>query len=177
MTKFILLLRGINVSGANKVKMAELRAFLAELGFVDVQTYIQSGNAVFSSPNSTDEAESLISRAFPTRFGFLPKMMLLEAGELSTAIAGNPFSGREHDPARLHAGFMAQEPDAEALARVAGKARSSEEYVIRGRVFCLFTPDGIGTSKFAGGLGRTLKTAVTFRNWRTVLALKEMAGI
>jgi uncharacterized protein (DUF1697 family) len=177
MFRHILLLRGVNVSGANKVKMADLRAFLAELGFTDVQTYIQSGNAVFSSPKSTDEGRSLMSETFPSRFGFLPKMMLLTAQELAAAIAGNPYADREFDPAWLHAGFMADEPEAEAMARVADKSRTSEEYEIRGRVFYLFTPDGLGTSKFAEGLERTLKLAVTFRNWRTVLALGEMAGI
>jgi uncharacterized protein (DUF1697 family) len=175
MQRQILLLRGVNVSGANIVKMADFRAFLAGIGFENVETYIQSGNAVFSSAKSVDEAHILISEAFPARFGFLPKMMLLTAEELAAAIAGNPFGAREIDPARLHVGFMAGESDAEALARIAAKARVSEEYEIRGRVFYLLTPDGLGKSKFAEGLERGLKIAVTFRNWRTVLALGEMA--
>jgi uncharacterized protein (DUF1697 family) len=175
MNSNILLLRGVNVSGANIVKMADFRAFLAGLGFENVETYIQSGNAVFSSPKSVDEARKLIAETFPARFGFLPKMMLLKAEELAAAIADSPFADRECDQARLHAGFMAETPDAEALARVATKARTSEEYAVRGRVFYLFTPDGLGKSKFAEGLERGLKTAVTFRNWRTVLALAEMA--
>jgi uncharacterized protein (DUF1697 family) len=172
----ILLLRGVNVSGANMVKMADFRAFLAGLGFENVETYIQSGNAVFSSPKSVDEAHKLVSAAFPARFGFLPKMLLLTAEELAAAIAGNQFATPDIDPARLHAGFMEAEPDAEALARIAAKARTSEEYAVRGRVFFLFTPDGLGKSKFAEGLERGLKVAVTFRNWRTVLALAAMAG-
>jgi uncharacterized protein (DUF1697 family) len=71
---------------------------------------------------------------------------------------------------------MEAEPNTEAEARIAAKARTSEEYEIRGKVFYLFTPDGLGKSKFAEGLERTLKVPVTFRNWRTVLALGEMAG-
>jgi uncharacterized protein (DUF1697 family) len=71
---------------------------------------------------------------------------------------------------------MEAKPDAEALARIAAKARTSEEYEIRGRVFYLFTPDGLGKSKFAEGIERGLKVVVTFRNWRTVLALGAMAG-
>jgi uncharacterized protein (DUF1697 family) len=176
MNRYITLLRGVNVSGTNILKMADFRAFLTGFGFENVETYIQSGNAVFSSPKSIDEAQKLVSAAFPARFGFLPKMMLLTAVELAAAIAGNPFAARDADPARLHAGFMDWEPDAEALARVAAKARLSEEYEIRGRVFYLFTPDGLGESKFAASIERTLKVAVTFRNWRTVLALGEMAS-
>jgi uncharacterized protein (DUF1697 family) len=173
---FVLLLRGVNVSGANIVKMAEFRAFLAGLGFENIESYIQSGNAVFSSLKPVDETHKLISDSFPARFGFLPKMMLLRAEELGHAIACNPFRAPDIDPARLHVGFMEEEPDAEALARVAAKARTSEEYELRGRVFYLFTPDGIGKSKFAEGLERGLRVAVTFRNWRTVLALGEKAS-
>jgi uncharacterized protein (DUF1697 family) len=176
MTRFILLLRGVNVSGSNIVKMADLRAFLTGLGCADVQTYIQSGNAVFSAQSALDEAARAIKSAFPARFGFLPKMMLLEARELSAAIAGNPFSSRIFDPARLHAGFMESEPDAEAKARLAAKARINEEYTVRGRVFYLLTPDGLGNSKFAAQIERALTVPVTFRNWRTVLALGEMTG-
>jgi uncharacterized protein (DUF1697 family) len=176
MNRQILLLRGVNVSGANIVRMADFRAFLDELGFENVETYIQSGNAVFSSPKTVDAARGLVSEAFPARFGFLPKMMLLKGEALAAAIAGNPFAAPEIDPARLHVGFMEAEPGAEALALVAARARTSEEYEIKDRVFYLFTPDGLGKSKFAEGIDRALKVAVTFRNWRTVMALAEMAS-
>lgn len=172
--RHILLLRGVNISGASIVKMGEFRAFLTELGFTDVQTCIQSGNAVFSSPISTDGAHSLMSQAFPARFGFLPKMMLLTAEALAAAIAGNPFADRDFDPARLHAGFMAGEADSVAMARVAARPRLSEEYAVWGRVFHMSMPDLPGASKFAEGLERALKAPVTFRNWRTVLALQNV---
>jgi uncharacterized protein (DUF1697 family) len=173
---FILLLRGVNVSGANIVKMAEFRTFLTGQGFGDVQTYIQSGNALFSSAKSADAARLLLSEAFAPRFGFTPKMMLVMAADLAAAISGNPFTDPGVDPARLHAGFMAQEPGGEAVSALAGRARGDEEYQISGRVFYLFTPEGLGNSKFAASIEKTLKVPVTFRNWRTVMALEEMAG-
>jgi uncharacterized protein (DUF1697 family) len=83
----ILLLRSDKVSGANIVKMADFRTFLAGLGFENVETYIESGNAVFSLHNSVDEAHRLISQTFPARFGILPKTMLLTGEELAVAIA------------------------------------------------------------------------------------------
>ncbi len=170
----ILLLRSVNVSGANIVKMAGLRAFLSELGFEGVQTYIQSGNAVFSSPKSVGDVHLLISHAFAPRFGFAPKMMLVTAEDFADAIAGNPFTDPGIDPARLHLGFMADAPDGEAARAVAAKPRDSEEYQIEGRVFYLHSPEGVGKSRFFEGLERTLKVPVTFRNWRTVLALRTM---
>jgi uncharacterized protein (DUF1697 family) len=173
---FILLLRGVNVSGANMVKMAEFRTFLSGLGFEKVETYIQSGNAVVSSEKSAAAAHHLVSEAFAPRFGFAPKMMVLPASDLAAAIAGNPFADPAIDPARRHVGFMESEPSGEAAAALAGRARGSEEYQIKGRVFYLSTPDGLGNSKFAASIEKTLKVPVTFRNWRTVLALREMAG-
>jgi uncharacterized protein (DUF1697 family) len=173
---FILLLRGVNVSGANIVKMAEFRTFLTGLGFGEVQTYIQSGNAVFSSAKSADAARFLISEAFAPRFGFTPKIMLVPAEDLAAAIADNPFTDTGVDLARLHAGFMAQEPGGDAVSALAGIARGSEEYRIAGRVCYLLTSDGLGNSKFAAAVEKTLKVPVTFRNWRTVLALGQMTG-
>lgn len=177
MTRYALLLRGVNVSGANIVKMAEFRDFLGGLGFENVETYIQSGNAVFASGTSAAAVYALISHAFAPRFGFLPQLMLLEANELAAAIAGNPFADPAIDPARLHLGFMAEEPAQTALGKIAAKPRDREEYQIAGRVFYLHSPDGVGKSKFFEGLERMLKSPVTFRNWRTVLALGEMVGL
>lgn len=175
MTRYVLLLRGVNVSGANTVKMVEFRAFLGEHGFTEVETYIQSGNAVFSSPLSKEAVHQGVSHAFQPFFGFAPKMMIVSEQELSAAIAGNPFTDPGIDPARLHLGFMADEPTGTALEMIAAKPRTREEYLIAGRVFYLHSPDGVGKSKFFEGLERILKVPVTFRNWRTVMALSEMA--
>lgn len=175
MPRFILLLRGVNVSGANIVKMDGLRAFLCGLGFEKVETYIQSGNAVFSAKLALEDAHSAIATAFPVRFGIAPQMMLMTVAELAAAIAANPFLDPAIDPARLHVGFMAHEPGGEAHLTLAGRQRANEDYQIAGRVFYLFTPDGIGKSRFAGVIEKTLKVAVTFRNWRTVLALGDLS--
>ena len=177
MTRYALLLRGVNVSGANIVKMADFRAFLTGLGLENVETYIQSGNAVFGSALPKGAIHKLVSEAFPARFGFAPKMMIVTGQELAEAIDGNPFTGPAIDPARLHLGFMAEEPAKSALEKIAAKPRDREEYQIAGRVFYLHSPDGVGKSKFFEGLERMLKVPVTFRNWRTVLALGEMVGL
>ena len=174
MPRYVLLLRGVNVSGANIVKMAEFRAFLASLGLENVDTYIQSGNAVFGSALPKEEIHKLISEAFQPRFGFAPKMMIVTAEELSAAITGNPFTDPNIDPARLHLGFMADAPDGAAAALLALKPSGSAEYRIKDRVFYLSTPDGIGDSKFVSLIEKTLKVPLTFRNWRTAMALAKL---
>lgn len=101
-------------------------------------------------------------------------MMIVTHAELEDAIAGNPITGPHIDPARLHLGFMAGEPDEGAVAALAGKERGSAQYEIKGRVIYLFVPDGMGNSRFAEAIEKTLKVALTFRNWRTVGVLANM---
>lgn len=128
---------------------------------------------MFGSAQASADIHTLIAKTFSARFGFAPMMMLVRAAELAAAVGGNPFTAP--DPARLHLGFMETLPGQAALAALAARPRTSEEYVVRGALFYLFTPDGLGRSKFAAAVEKTLKTPVTFRNWRSVLALAEMA--
>jgi uncharacterized protein (DUF1697 family) len=171
MPRFIFLLRGDIVFGANIVRMAEFRAFLSGIGVGNVEIYFESGNAVFTSKETAAVAIlRLFTQAFATRFGFAPKMMVLTEKELAAAIAGNLFMDPGVDPARLHLGFKADAPSVAAVEAVAAKPQNSEEYQIKGRVFYLHSPDGVGKSKFFEGLDRMLKAPVTFRNWHTVLS-------
>lgn len=174
MANYIALLRGINVSGANKVPMADLRAMLMGLGFEGVQTYIQSGNAVFISGLGQGALQGLIEAAFVTRFGFAVPIIVISGEALTAAVAANPFAHAMDDPAKLHLGFMAAEPSAEAVAILKTMPHSGEVWQISGKRFYLHTPAGMGASKLFPFIERTLKVAVTFRNWRTVEALREM---
>jgi uncharacterized protein (DUF1697 family) len=176
MTNYIALLRGINVSGANKVPMADLRAMLVGLGFETVQTYIQSGNAVFGTTYEQGALQGLIEAAFVERFGFAVPIILISSEALTAAIAANPFVHALDDPAKLHLGYMAAEPSAEAVELLKTKPQSGEMWQIIGKNFYFHTPAGMGTSKLFAYIERTLKVAMTFRNWRTVEALREMVG-
>ncbi len=175
MNYYIALLRGINVSGANKVPMADLRAMLASLGFEDVQTYIQSGNAVFTATVEQGALQGLIEAAFVKRFGFAVPIIVISSESLTAAIAANPFGHALDDPTKLHLGFMAAEPSAEAVALLKTKPHSGEAWQIIGQCFYFHTPAGMGISKLFPYIKRTLKVAVTFRNWRTVEAVRGMA--
>jgi uncharacterized protein (DUF1697 family) len=171
---YIALLRGVNVSGANKVPMADLRAMLVGLGFIHVQTYIQSGNAVFGTTYEQGVLQGLIEAAFVKRFGFAVPIIVISSEALTAAIAANPFVHALDDPAKLHLGFMAAEPSAEAAELLKTKPHSGEVWQIIGKNFYFHTPAGMGTSKLFPYIERTLKVAVTFRNWRTVEAVRGM---
>lgn len=178
MTTFVALLRGVNVGGNNRVPMADLRALLSGMGFGNVQTYIQSGNAVFTAAEDNPETIRLqIETAIADRFGIAVKVMVLTAVEIINAVRSNPYREVTEDSAKLHLGFMAAEPEPAALEALRTKPQGDDQWRSVDRLFYLHAPDGIGKSALAPFVERTLKVPVTFRNWRTVVTLHEMASV
>jgi uncharacterized protein (DUF1697 family) len=181
-TVFIALLRGINVGGHRKVPMADLRKLLDGLGFEDVKTYVQSGNAVFHAEGTAAEIARAIEKAIETHFGFPVKVFLLDLAEWSKLVKGNPYPEAADEPTTLHLFVLEKEPTAkevqmlEEKARALSGAQAEDRYTIAGKALYLHTPNGIGRSKLAELIGRTLKVETTARNWRTVLTLQEMAA-
>lgn len=176
MDTWIVLLRGINVGGKNVLPMRELVTELEGLGFVDVSTYIQSGNVVCRSGDwNRSQLGSSIRRAIDERHGFVPGIVVLAPLELEAAISANPFPEAESEPATLHLFFLDPEPAAANLDLLEGARRESERFELVGKVLYLHAPEGIGRSKLVGKVERALGVAATARNWRTVCRLLDMA--
>ena len=92
MKKFIALLRGINVSGQKKIKMSELQLLFEKMGFQDVETYIQSGNVVFSSKKkSIEKIETKISSGIKNKFSFDIQVVVINPKEIESILKNNPF--------------------------------------------------------------------------------------
>ncbi|HEY0665574.1 MAG TPA: DUF1697 domain-containing protein [Gallionella sp.] len=177
MTTFIALLRGINVGGNNKLAMKELAALLAGLGLRDVQTYIQSGNAVFRCDLKNRAAlAAKISTAISEQHGFAPHVLLLDAAELRDAMADNPYSQAEADARSLYLFFLDEAPRQPDLQALDAIRTTTEQFKLAGKVFYLFAPDGIGRSKLAARAEKLLGVAATARNWSTVCRLAGMAA-
>jgi uncharacterized protein (DUF1697 family) len=170
--KQIALLRGINVGGAGKLPMAGFRALLEELGLDSVQTYIQSGNAVFDSDLSSRELEVAIPEAIARRFGLATETFVRTAEEMAAALGDHPFP--DADPARVHVFFLRETPAPDAALLRALAMPGDSWHVGPGR-FTLHTPEGIGRSKLAEKLDRLLPGPMTARNLRTVAALVRMS--
>jgi len=174
---YIALLRGINVGGKNSLPMQDLREILERLGAVDVRTYIQSGNVVFRHDlRFAAELAGKIGAAIRESHGFEPRVLVLEAAELERAMADNPFPEAEAEPKSLHFFFLAAAAEEPAFGRLEQLQGSTERFRLRDRVFYLHAPDGIGRSKLAAGVEKSLGVAATGRNFRTVTMLTEMAG-
>jgi uncharacterized protein (DUF1697 family) len=173
-TKYVALLRGINVGGNNILPMEQLRELLAKLGCEDVATYIQSGNAVFRHKGNAAELPDLIATAVDSCFGFRPSVMVLTAGEFDAVATANPFAAEVTEPKFLHVWFKRESVKSANTARMGEIASSDEKFLSTDSAVYLYAPKGIGRSKLAGGMEKCLGVQATARNWRTVNKIGEM---
>jgi uncharacterized protein (DUF1697 family) len=177
-TTWIVLLRGINVVGNNRLPMKGLATLLEREGFEEVRTYIQSGNVVLRSARGTSNSlTKRIGTLVLKGYGFQPQVIALSVGELASAAAANPFPKAEADHKALHLFFLAatpRSPDLESLKRL---RTGRETFALKGKVCYLHTPDGFPASKLAARAERCIGVGATARNWRTVTKLLEMVRV
>jgi uncharacterized protein (DUF1697 family) len=176
MQTHIALLRGINVGGSGKLPMADLRALLTELGAQDVQTYIQSGNAVFRHRAGARTLTPKIRKAIAAAHGFEPTTLLITAEELQSFADANPFPEAVAEPKTLHLFLLEQVPTSPDLELLTELATPDERFELRGRGFYLHAPSGMARSKLAAQAEKHLGTPTTARNWRTVEKLLLMSA-
>jgi uncharacterized protein (DUF1697 family) len=175
MATHVALLRGINVGRNNRIAMTDLRAAIAELGYEEVSTYIQSGNVLFSTPRTdTTAIAASIGEKIHRHFSMTIDVVVLSGQELAQVVSANPFPP-EHK--LLHVIFQAGQPDQALTRRIAAleaaKGGGRDKIAAIGRALYFYTPGGYGTSE----LGKALtKLPGTARNWGTTVKLLELVG-
>lgn len=176
MDTYIALFRGINVGGNNILPMLELVAVLEDIGLSNIKTYIQSGNVVFQGKKINNvELSQKICAEIEKRRGFVVQVIILDINELKNAIASNPFAGTEAEPNALHFFFLSSLPENPDLKALESIKKESEQFRLIDKVFYLYAPEGVGRSKLAMKVEKTLGVAATARNWQTVGKIMEMA--
>lgn len=174
MSRYIALFRGINVGGNNVLPMGELVTILETIGYEDVHTYIQSGNAVFSSGKKIGAEDATeIGREIYRKMGFAPKVILLSVKQLQNAINANPFP--TDDGKALHLFFLESLPERPDIEKLQSLKAKSEEFALDGKVFYLYAPEGVGRSKLAAAVEKSIGVPLTARNWNTVRKLATMS--
>lgn len=168
----MLLLRGINVGRSNRLRMPDLAALLDSVGCTDVVAHLQSGNAVVTSPLPSEELTARVQDAL-ARAGVPVPVLARTRADLHDVVRADPFAGRDLDPARVHVAFLSGEPDAAAVAAVDHVALLPEELVARGRELYLWYAAGVQRSRLER-VTRGFGVTATARNWRTVLALRDL---
>jgi uncharacterized protein (DUF1697 family) len=168
----VALLRGVNVSGANRLPMAAFRGMLEGLGLGRVRTYIQCGNAVFDSDLAARALAPVIRTAIADRFGFSPEVFVLDGSDITAALTDHPFASAA--PEKVHVFFLTETPGVVDDTGLRALAAPGDGWHLEGSRFTLYTPAGIGRSKLADKLHKFLPGQMTARNLRTVAALHAM---
>ena len=174
--KYVALLRGINVTGKNMIKMETLRATFESLGFKNVKSYINSGNLIFETAK-TDDAKlaEKIHDAIQKEFGFDISVMVRPMAEIEEIVAWNPFAGQFESHKDVHIFFLNDKLTDEQEGYLLEQGNENEMFAILGRhVACLLKIHITDSAVGKGFIDKKLKIAATGRNWRTVNKLTEM---
>ncbi len=175
METYIALLRGINVSGQKKIKMADLRALLHQKGLQEVQTYIQSGNIVCNTLYDALALRQKITEGIAEQYGFDVPVQVIPAADWLYWADQNPFlPDYEGELKYLHLTILEKDPG--PLGPL--PFETPDQFEQRGRLVYLYCPDGYGRSKLTNSFWeKKASCAATTRNWKTVRKLAEMVGM
>ena len=177
MTTYAVFVRAVNVGGHNRLPMPVFREVLGGLGYADVTTYLQSGNALFTGRRQGPaKVEEEIEGALAARLGLAVTVMVRTAGELAGLVAANPLPAAVSEPARLHVAFLAGGADPGRIAAMDLSRFAPDEVRAGERALYLWYPNGAGRSKLTTAvLEQRVGGPVTARNWNTVTALLGQA--
>lgn len=178
MTAVIAMLRAVNLTTHNRIKMDVLRDLCVALKLRNPETYVQSGNVVFStSERDLGRVAKRIENAIERNCGFRTNVIVRTAAEMRDVIARNPFAKRSGiEPGKFLVLFLGGDPDPEAQAKAHSIKADPEEFRLLGREVYIYFPNGMGRSKLStAALERALKTPGTGRNWNSVTKMLEMA--
>lgn len=166
--KYLALLRGINVGGKNMLPMKDLAAMFSKAGCTQIQTYIQSGNVIFSV---ADEIATTICPKIEKQIPFQTTIILRSLPEVLQAAGGNPYPDIDNS----HIMFLASQPSAEQVAQLDPNRGAPDRFTVVGKHIYLHLPNGTARSKLTNAyFDSKLKTVSTIRNWRTLLKLLAM---
>ena len=176
MPAYAVLLRGVNVGKGNRLPMAEFRVLLEGLGFSDVRTLLNSGNAVFTTPRARkpDLIAKAIHDAVAERFGFAVDVVVKSKEDVDQIVAGNTLAAGCDDPSRLLVIFTQNLALLPPLAALASLASAGERLLVQPQAAYLHCAQGILESKIGNALVGKPGRGLTTRNWATTLKLQAM---
>lgn len=180
--RYVVLLRGINVGGKNKIKMQDLREQMEEIGLTDVKTYIQSGNLLCSSDLDPASLKRAVEVVLESHFGMRVRVLVRTVVEFVKVIEHLPFTSEEvaqveaaePEAVHLYVYFLDEAPLPEQIARLEAGVVGQDQVRAGQREIYLLCETSIRFSKVAARVPRVFSEA-TARNWKTVLKIKELA--
>jgi uncharacterized protein (DUF1697 family) len=176
---YIVLLRGINVSGQKKILMADLRSFLEGASFQNVQTHIQSGNIILeSSISDTQKVAEKIKTLIKEKYGFDVPTLVRTRQYLIDVVNANPLVKQtETNSKKIYVTFLDKPPIVDIVGKLKAINYTPEVWVIHQDYIYFYSPENYGNAKMSNNLfEQKLKVSATTRNWRTINKLIELAG-
>ena len=178
MPTYIALLRGINVGKAKRVAMADLRAAIESLGYGDVRTLLNSGNAVFTSKRALKgTAGEELRAALLKQTGVSSRFTLRSADELRATVEANPLLKVATDHTRLFAAFVTDAGGMTLVQPLAAQAWKPEAIALGPGVVYVWCPNGLLESKASLAVTKALGDGVTVRNWATISRLMSLVSL
>lgn len=179
MARHIALLRGINVGTSKRIPMARLRDVLAQAGYEDVRTLLQSGNVVLTSEDTTAAVAVGVARAIEGEWGLQVPVIMRTCAQLASVVDSDPLGDLAVDPKLYTVTFFNEMLSADALDEIDPAEYEPERFELRGAELYTWAPEGIHASRLMRRLARA--TAMddiigTTRNWNSITKLLELAS-
>jgi uncharacterized protein (DUF1697 family) len=179
MPAYIAMLRGVNVTGHNSLKMERLRGLCNRLGFQKVETYVQSGNIVFQAKIGNPAVLSKrIGRSILDSFGLETPVVVRTLTEMENVVGSNPFLKEKNvDSSKLHVTFLSEAAQKSSLKRLEDLEKGQDRFYPASREIYLYCPGGYGRTKLSNNaIEKVLSVTATTRNWRTTSTLLDMVS-
>lgn len=177
MPTFITLLRGVNVGKAKRVPMEAFRELLSGLGYTNVRTLLNSGNAVFDAAGGASARHAkAIATAIAAQLSIEVPVVVKSARQIAAIVNANPLADSAKDHSRLLVVFTQDKKELSALERIGPLVAPEEGFAVGEHAAYLYCAGGILESRAGAALlGAAGRTATT-RNWATTLKLHALAN-
>lgn len=179
MKTYISFLRGINMTGHNSIKMTDLTVLFKNLGFYDAETYIQSGNVIFSCVDGlpVPDISSKIEKAILERFNLNVPVLIRTVEEMKKILTANPFlSQKNFDPSKMAVMPLSEKPSKAQIQKVINIDYPPDKFKIIGSEIFIYCPNGFGKAKlYTNFFEKKMGVTGTARNWKTITTLLNIA--
>ncbi|WP_129749719.1 DUF1697 domain-containing protein [Flavobacterium beibuense] len=179
MALYLALFRGINVSGKKIIKMEDLRKLMDAEGYKNVKTYIQSGNVIFESDEtSKSKIAAAIESMIEKQYGFKVVIFVIDMNDVNRAVANNPFAKKgelEEGTKKLYVTFLSEKPSVENIEKLEQSSIGEDIIELRDDILYFKLISKASETKLSNNLIESkLKVSATTRNWNTTLKLQSM---
>ena len=178
MKTHLALLRGINVSGTKMIKMDALTKALESIGFLNVRTYIQSGNVFVDADETPAKISFMIKQEIFKTFGHDVPIIVIEKQDLEQCLVNNPYvNQKDTDLKKLYVAFVSKELNDTSIHELKISQFKPDEAVVAGTKIFIRYAVGAGKTRLDQKyIEKKLHVTATIRNWNTVHNLLELFG-